>query len=165
MMTAVGSGDKVGERVRPLYEAGFPITPASLLDISGVVRLERICFGEDAWPLFDLIGLLSWPGEVRLKAMAGRRLVGFAAGETDGNGGISQIATIGVDPEFRRRGIGEALLDACERALPGRKIQLTVLVDNVAAIQLYEKFGYRAYARLENYYRHGRAGTAMEKVR
>jgi ribosomal protein S18 acetylase RimI-like enzyme len=164
-MKAVGSEENVGRKAHPLYLADFPITHASVLDVVGVVRLEQICFGEDAWPLFDIIGLLSWPGEVRLKAMAGKRLIAFAAGETDENAGISQIATIGVDPEFRRRGIGEALLDACERALPGHKIQLTVRVDNLPAIHLYEKFGYHAYARLEDYYRHGKAGMAMEKVR
>jgi ribosomal protein S18 acetylase RimI-like enzyme len=143
----------------------YSILPANALDLYGILRLEHICFGEDAWPLLDVVGLLTWPGEVRLKAVVGKRLVGFIAGETDERTQISQIATIGVDPEFRRRGIGEALLEACERALPGQKLQLTVRVDNLAAIRLYEKFGYHAYARLENYYQHGRPGTAMEKVR
>jgi ribosomal protein S18 acetylase RimI-like enzyme len=160
-VAAIGSSDEI----RPRCMAECAITSASLLDVSGVMRLERICFGEDAWPLLDVIGMLSWPGEVRLKAVVGRRIVGFVAGEADETTGVSQIATIGVDPEYRRRGIGEALLALCEQSLPGHKLQLTVLTDNMAAIRLYEKFGYHAYARLEHYYRNGKAGTAMEKMR
>jgi ribosomal protein S18 acetylase RimI-like enzyme len=143
----------------------YLILPASLLDLPGVMRLERLCFGDDAWPLFDVVGMLSWPGEVRLKVMEGKRIIGFASGESDADASLSQIATIGVDPEFRQRGIGSALLAACERALPGKRLQLTVRADNLPAIRLYEKFGYRSYARLQNYYRHGKAGIAMEKVR
>jgi ribosomal protein S18 acetylase RimI-like enzyme len=151
--------------VRPLHMATFKIDSASILDVRGVMRLERVCFGEDAWPLLDVVGMLSWPGEVRWKAIEGKRMIGFASGETDLDGRVSQIATIGVDPDFRGQGVGSALLEACERALPGRTLRLTVRADNVPAIRLYEKFGYRAYARLANYYRHGKAGTAMEKVR
>jgi ribosomal protein S18 acetylase RimI-like enzyme len=145
--------------------ANFTIATASLLDMRGVMRLERVCFGDDAWPFLDVVGMLSWPGEVRFKASEGKCLIGFVAGETEPGSDVSQIATIGVHPDFRKRGVGTALLEVCEHALPGRKLRLTVRADNLPAIRLYEKFGYHAYARLENYYRHGKAGTAMEKVR
>jgi ribosomal protein S18 acetylase RimI-like enzyme len=145
--------------------ADFKIVSATLLDLRGVMRLEHLCFGDDAWPWIDVVGMLSWPGEIRYKAVEGKRTIGFVAGETDLLGEVSQIATIGVHPDFRGRGVGSALLEACESALPGRTLRLTVRSDNVPAIRMYEKFGYHAYARLENYYQHGKAGTAMEKVR
>ena len=48
--------------------------------------------------------------------------------------------------EFIGRGIGTALLgaliDAADKWLNLRRLELTVYVDNVAAIGLYEKFGF-----------------------
>ena len=31
------------------------ITGASVLDLQALTKLERICFGEDAWPFLDLV--------------------------------------------------------------------------------------------------------------
>jgi ribosomal protein S18 acetylase RimI-like enzyme len=142
---------------------GMQIVPASLRDLRQVLRLERACFGVDAWPLLDVMSALVWPGGVRLKAVREVRIIGLAIAEPAWSDGISMITTIGVDPEFRRRGVASELLARCEGLLPGEKIRLTVRVDNRAAIQLYEKFGYTYLSRLLNYYRDGQAGLVMEK--
>jgi ribosomal protein S18 acetylase RimI-like enzyme len=144
---------------------GVSIGPASLRDLRAVLNLERVCFGVDAWPLLDVMSALVWPGGVRLKAMAGGRLVGLAIAEQTWSDGISMIASIGVDPEFRRRGIGSALLARCEELLPGTLIRLTVRADNPPAIRMYDKFGYTFFSRVLNYYRDGQSGLVMEKKR
>lgn len=142
---------------------GMRISPASLRDLRQVLHLERVCFGKDAWPLLDVMSALVWPGGLRLKAVVGSRLIGLAIAEPAWSDGISMITTIGVDPEFRRQGVGSALLARCESLLPGHTIRLTVRADNQAAIQLYERFGYSFFSRLLNYYRDGQAGLIMEK--
>ena len=144
---------------------GLIVSPASLRDLRPVLHLERVCFGVDAWPLLDVMGALLWPGTVRLKASAGGRLIGLAIAEPAWSDGISMIASIGVDPEFHRRGVGAALLSECERLLPGNIIRLTVRADNPPAIRMYERFGYVFFSRILNYYRDGQAGLVMEKNR
>ena len=144
---------------------GLSITTASLRDLRPGLRLERVCFGVDAWPLLDVMSALAWPGGIRLKAAAGGRLIGLAIAEPAWGDGISMIASIGVDPEFRRQGVGSALLSKCESLLPGNTIRLTVRADNPPAIRMYERLGYTFFSRLLNYYRDGQAGLVMEKIR
>ena len=144
---------------------GLRITPATLRDLRRILRLERLCFGADAWPLLDVMSALVWPGGVRLKAEAGDRLIGLAIAESAGRNGISMIATIGVDPVFRRQGVGSALLEKCESLLPDGKIRLTVRADNRPAIRMYEAFGYAFSSKLVKYYRDGQSGLIMEKTK
>lgn len=65
-----------------------------------------------------------------------------------------EILLLGVDPSFRRKGIGEAILSEM-MALSGEaeKILLEVREGNTAARRLYEKKGFREIARRKDYYR------------
>jgi putative acetyltransferase len=52
---------------------------------------------------------------------------------------------MGVHPDYRRRGIGEALLRACIAKASAKgitRIELEARTDNAAAIRLYEKLGF-----------------------
>jgi ribosomal protein S18 acetylase RimI-like enzyme len=153
-----------GRAIRGAME-GVSIGNASLRDLRQVLRLERVCFGKDAWPFLDVVSALAWPGGVRLKAELGGRMVGLAIAEAAGIGGPSMITTIGVDPEFRRRGVARDLLARCEQLLPAGKIRLTVRADNQPAIRLYEHLGYTYFSRLLNYYRDGQPGLILEKTK
>ncbi len=56
---------------------------------------------------------------------------------------------IGTHPDFRRRGVGNALMEAFEKQCIDRsytKMRLTVAVDNAAAVALYEKLGWKIIA-------------------
>jgi ribosomal-protein-alanine N-acetyltransferase len=141
------------------------VEPAGLRDLSALRHLERTCFPVDAWPLLDLIGVLTFPGVVRLKAVEGGRMVGFIAGDVRQAEGIAWIATIGVLPEFRSRGIGRALLRACEARLPVLSIRLCVRSSNTAAIRLYMQEGYSRISEWTRYYQDGESAVVMEKMR
>lgn len=141
------------------------ILNASLRDLSDLRKLEQACFAGDSWPLLDLIAVLSWPNVVRLKAIVNGQMVGFIAGEARGEENVAWIATLGVLPSCRRQGIGTALLTACEARLPQSRLRLCVRRDNVAAIRLYEKAGYRPFDTWHHYYRDGGDALVMEKVR
>ena len=52
------------------------IQPATWRDLNSLRHLERLCFPKDAWPLLDLVGVLTLPNVVRLKA---ERTAGLAA--------------------------------------------------------------------------------------
>jgi ribosomal protein S18 acetylase RimI-like enzyme len=141
------------------------IANASLLDLNALSKLESACFGKDAWPLFDLIAVLTFAEVIRLKAVESGQMVGFAAADPRPAEQLSWIATIGVLPEFRRRGIARSLLRACEERLKMQRIRLSVRASNDGAILLYEQEGYQRVEIWQHYYNDGEAAIVMEKDR
>jgi ribosomal protein S18 acetylase RimI-like enzyme len=95
----------------------WQILPAGWRDLNDLRQIEKICFGEDAWPLWDLVAVLTFAGIIRMKAVVDGRMVGFIAGEVNTSEGVGWITTIGVLPEYRRQGIAKALLVNCEEHL------------------------------------------------
>jgi len=144
---------------------GIVIEPASLHDLGTLRHLEKICFPKDAWPLLDLIGILTYRGVVRLKAVNETQMVGFVAGDVKRMEGVAWIATIAVLPEYQRRGVGAALLQTCEKQIPVNKIRLCVRPSNRVAIRLYERFGYNRVGEWTKYYQDGEAALVMEKTK
>jgi ribosomal-protein-alanine N-acetyltransferase len=140
------------------------ILPATWRDFPGVYVLERACFTRDAWGVVDVFFALVGPA-VRLKAVAGERLVGFVMGDAHRREGFAWIATIGVHPEFQRRGIGAQLLAEAEARLSVPVLKLTVRQSNAPAIALYRKSGYAPVRVWERYYSGDEAGIVMEKRR
>jgi ribosomal-protein-alanine N-acetyltransferase len=143
------------------------IQPATWRDLNSLRHLERLCFQKDAWPLLDLVGILTLPNVVRLKAeadgLANRLLVGFVAGDVRASQHIAWIATIGVLPEYRGRGIGRKLLEACEAQIHEPRVRLCVRASNQAAIQLYLSSAYQRAGLWPNYYQDGEEALVMEK--
>ncbi len=139
------------------------IANASLLDLHALYRLEHICFENDAWSLLDLLAVLTFPEVVRLKAVESGQMIGFVAGDSRPSQGFSWIATIGVLPAYRRRGVGRTLLRACEARLRTPLIRLSVRASNTSAITLYEQEGYRRVDVWWGYYRDGETAVVMEK--
>jgi ribosomal-protein-alanine N-acetyltransferase len=141
------------------------IEPASILDLNALSKLERICFGADAWPFLDLIAVLAFPDVVRLKVVENGEMIAFAAGDPRPAEGFSWIATIAVVPDHRRRGIARELLRACEGQLTTPRLRLSVRASNIPAVQLYEAEGYARTQVWQDYYRDGEAALVMEKIR
>jgi ribosomal-protein-alanine N-acetyltransferase len=139
------------------------ILKASIIDLGPLRKLEQESFGKDAWPLLDLIAVLTFADVIRLKAVEDSQMVGFVAGDPHPRDGWGWIATIAVDPRFRRRGIGLALLHACEGKLGVPQSRLTVRISNQSAITMYEKDGYKTTDIWKAYYNDGEDGIVMEK--
>lgn len=139
------------------------IIKASILDLNALRKLEQESFEKDAWPLFDLIAVLTFPQVVRFKAMEDSRMIGFVAGDPRPNEGWGWIATIAVDKRHRRHGIGRALLHACEKNMGVPRSRLTVRISNQVAVCMYEKEGYATTDIWKAYYNDGEDGILMEK--
>jgi ribosomal-protein-alanine N-acetyltransferase len=146
-------------------EAGVAIEPANLRDLGALRHVEQVCFPKDAWPLLDLVSVLTFGGVIRLKAVSEKQMIGFIAGDVKRMEGISWIATLAVLPEFRGRGIGAALLQACEAQIPVNRIRLCVRPSNDVAIRLYERFGYTRVGEWTKYYSDGESALVMEKTK
>ena len=139
------------------------IIKASIFDLNALRKLENESFAKDAWPLFDLIAVLTFPEVIRLKAVKDGQMVGFIAGDPRPHDGWGWVATLAVDPRYQRRGIGRALLYACENKLGVPKARLTVRPSNHAAISMYEKEGYASIDLWKGYYNDGEDAMLMEK--
>jgi ribosomal-protein-alanine N-acetyltransferase len=65
------------------------------------------------------------------------------------------VATIDVHPEYRRRGLGAALLEFAEtqaKESGATAVTLQVETTNTSAIRLYHRLGYEKMRKLPNYY-------------
>lgn len=98
---------------------------------------------------------------VGLVAEEGSRVVGVIAyGETPMTDGTYDLYWIASDPEWRRQGIGAALLGRMEEDLRGRGARLVrVETSGLPVYQptraFYERFRYGETARLRDFYRPG----------
>ncbi len=113
--------------------------------------------------MLDLLGVLTYPGVVRLKAVKDKQMVGFIAGDVRRSEGVAWIATVAVLPESRGKGVGTALMAACEAQIPLSRIRLCVRVSNDVAIRLYEHLGYKRVGEWSRYYQDGESALVMEK--
>jgi N-alpha-acetyltransferase 10/11 len=141
----------------------FTISDASILDLNNLRKLEQICFPQDAWPLLDLIAVLTFPGVIRLKGVENGMMIGFVAGDPRPSQHLGWIATVGVLPEYRRQGLGRALIEECEIRMKMENVRLSVRTNNSDAIALYEKMGYYRIEVWNNYYNDGGSALVMEK--
>lgn len=116
---------------------------ADLRDLPALRQVEQVCFGADAWPLIDLVGVLTIPGIVRIKAVSGEQMVAFIAGEVKPWEGSGWITTIGVLPGYRRLGVAKKLILDCEQRMGQPVVKLCVRRSNTPAITLYLSLGYR----------------------
>ena len=151
-----------------MHTAGkdWTIQTANWRDFSQLNQLERACFrAEDLWPFWDLIGALTLPGLVRLKAVVESHMIGFVGGERDALRKIGWVTTLSVLPAYRRRGIALALLEHCEQSLEMPAIRLSVRASNHAALCLYEGQGYAIINRWSKYYVGGEDALVLEKRR
>jgi ribosomal-protein-alanine acetyltransferase len=139
------------------------IQTANLLDLSALRRLEHACFEKDAWPILDIFAILTWPDVVRLKAVESEEMIGFIGGDPRPSQSIAWITTIAVDPNYQGRGVGRALLRACEEKIKLPRMRLSVRVSNYNAISLYEKEGYQTVDVWGRYYSDNEDALVMEK--
>jgi ribosomal protein S18 acetylase RimI-like enzyme len=156
--------DCMEDAPQPALDERWEILPASWRDLNALRRVEKVCFPLDVWPLWDLIGVLTLPNIVRLKAVVGEEMIGFIGVDVRPYEKRAMVATVGVLPQYRGRGIGKALMEACEAELNGiGVITLNVRLSNRTAIGMYEKLGYRGVSRWPGYYQDGEDALVMEK--
>ena len=140
------------------------ISPARFRELWQLRTLQRRSFRRGlAYSIGTLALLWALPSTPFMVARQGEKVLGSAIGDL--NSGISRVINICVDPEARRLGIGERLLQALEAALPNGDMLLMVQEENTPARRLYEKQGYLSVGVGRNYYGKGQNGIWMRKHR
>lgn len=128
----------------------------SAAHVSQIAQLEKLCFS-DPWSEKSIETELSCRLSLWLVALDGEMVVGYIGSQTVID--ETDMMNIAVHPEYRRRGIAEALIDALVNALRekrSRALSLEVRASNDPAIALYQKMGFSQVGRRPNYYRNPR---------
>ncbi len=141
---------------------------ATLADLEAIYQIELECFTADAFSKQQFIAFLKAPNFVNFIATLNGKPAGFIIGTAENLRGQTacHIYSLGVRPEYRRRGIGSSLLDALERAFAEKGVKvcfLMVRVGNVAAERLYAKHGYMPFETVRGYYGLGVDGLRLGK--
>ena len=117
-----------------------------------VAALEKVCFS-DPWSEKSVASELENPLSCWLVVLDGETVAGYVGSQTVL--GEADMMNLAVDPDFRRQGIGEALVLRLVAELKSRGaycLTLEVRASNEAAIGLYDKLGFAAVGRRRGYY-------------
>lgn len=133
------------------------IETPTIRDVMHLVRIEKECFGEEAFSKQHVLNLVTSYNSITLVARNREKITGFTVGTIyyERRKLVGHVLTIDVSEGYRRKGIATILLDKIEEMFKEQGVaacRLEVREDNVPAIKLYEKTGYRKIALLENYY-------------
>lgn len=114
-------------------------------DFEEVITLWERCDLLRSWndPEMDIERKLNHDPDLFLVAEVAGEVVGSVMGGYDGHRGSAYY--LGVHPDYRGRGIANALISRLEKKLIARgcpKINLMVRGENDAVISMYEKLGY-----------------------
>lgn len=133
----------------------------SIRDFNDVLEIDKEAFNPRN-PSFDMFVYLTYCNDL-LVADVGNRIAGYVV-TMDVDKFTGKIVSIAVRKEFRRHGIGEALLREAIKRLKARgkkKVALEVRVSNKAAQELYKKFGFRIVETIPSYYSDGEDACYM----
>ena len=122
-------------------------------EVPQVAELEKLCFAMP-WSEKSVAGELDNPLALWLVAMEGDRLAGYVGSQTVMD--ETDMMNLAVTPQFRRQGVGEALVNALVASLKemgSRCLTLEVRDSNGPARALYAKLGFAEVGRRRGYYR------------
>ncbi|MEM3880946.1 MAG: ribosomal protein S18-alanine N-acetyltransferase [Candidatus Bathyarchaeia archaeon] len=133
------------------------IEDATIRLLDKLYEIEKQCFEREAFTKQQLAYLLADYNTVGLVARFNDEITGFVMARIgiERNMMFGHILTVNVAPAYRRRGIAQRLLVEIESMLREKGVKecrLEVREDNVAALNLYRKLGYKVVGKLEKYY-------------
>ena len=129
-------------------------------DLEQIAEIERLCFGEP-WSENSL-ELLLRDGNFGVAAIEEGRVVGYVGViSAPPEGEITNVAT---HPDFRRRGVGESVLEYLKREAGDRGIEslyLEVRRSNSPARGLYEKMGFAVIGERRGFYKNPKEDAVL----
>ncbi|MHA1265643.1 MAG: GNAT family N-acetyltransferase [Candidatus Helarchaeota archaeon] len=138
-----------------------------------VIQINRICLPENYPSFFFMSIYYKFPKSFKVALNSEAKVCGYCMWRIEK--GLSNFAlrwtrkahlvSIAVLEEYRRKGIGEALLlkgmQSMKEDYNASEFILEVRVSNTPAIALYEKHGYTKIKTLKEYYRDGENAFLM----
>ena len=118
-----------------------------------VAAIEKECFGREGWSERSVAGELTNALALWLVAEENGTVAGYVGSQTVC--GETDMMNVAVTADFRRRGIGEMLVNALVeelKALESHSLTLEVRASNTPAQSMYEKLGFTEVGRRPRYY-------------
>jgi ribosomal-protein-alanine N-acetyltransferase len=133
------------------------VEDASITYLDKLYKIEVECFKKEAFTKQQIAYLLTDYSSIGLVAKEDGDIIGFVIGRIYAGKKllVGHILTIDVSPTHRHIGIAQKLLEEIEKIFRNKGVKechLEAREDNIAALRLYEKLGYKRIGKLENYY-------------
>ena len=145
--------------------AGITFRAATVMDAVPLYALEKVIYkGEDPWSLAQFKEEIAAKDRYYIVAEAQGTVIGYAGVMPAGD--LTDILTMTVAPEFRRRGIAREFLKRLidwSRNKKAVAVMLEVRMNNAEAIPLYEVNGFRKISERIDYYGPGKTALVMRK--
>lgn len=135
-------------------------------DLLPLLELERQSFQQDRISARSFRRLIAASSAELVVAEVDSALPGYALLLFRRGSGIARLYSLAISPLARGQGLGGGLMEQVEQRARLRgcaRLRLEVRVDNPAAIGLYERRGYRRFARITRYYADGGDAWRYEK--
>ena len=129
------------------------LTEMKSCHVAQIAQLEKLCFS-DPWSERSIASELDNHLAYWLVAMDGDTVAGYIGSQTVLD--ETDMMNVAVHPDYRRRGIAEALVTALVEVLKEKNshcLTLEVRASNASAISLYMRSGFQQVGLRKNYYR------------
>ncbi len=136
----------------------FTIRKCKKKDISSVIKIENQSFEN---PYRENIFYHFLNSDKFLVAEVEGKVVGYIICDIRGDEGL--IISIAVLRNYRRRGIGKALMEKSIELLETDVVMLTLREHNRAALRFYSKLGFKIKGMLKEYYENDDDAIVMKK--
>jgi len=152
----------------------FELRKFNVNDLQSVIHINHVCLPENYTDYFFIDLYQRFP-ETFIVAEEDRQVVGYIMCRTEVGlsnfdfGGLikkGHIVSVAVLPQYRRKGIGQTLIN---KAMEGMRLYnakqcfLEVRVTNEAAISLYKKLGFTVTRTIRGYYADGEDACVMSR--
>jgi len=153
-------------------QESFKLRNFALNDLQSVMWINRVCLPENYMDYFFIELHRKYPatfivaeengtvvGYIMCRIESGLSNFGFSGLMKKGH-----IVSVAVLPEFRRKGIGQALIVESMKAMRtynAKQCFLEVRVTNMAAVSLYKKLGFQISRTIRGYYADGEDAYVM----
>lgn len=127
-------------------------------EIDEMLEIEKQCFAGEAWNRSDF-DISNQSGLITLGIYEADKFIGYGMIYLAGD--EADLCTIGVLPQYRKKGYGGAIMTALIETAKKRnvkKITLEVSKGNDDAIKMYKSFGFTVVGERKNYYTNSNFG-------
>jgi len=152
----------------------FELRKFSIKDLQSVMQINRVCLPENYTDYFFIDLHRRFP-ETFIVAEEDGEVVGYIMCRIElglssfGFSGVMKkghIVSVAVLPEYRRKGVGQALVTKAMEAMQlynAKQCFLEVRATNTSAIDLYKKLGFQITRTIHGYYADGEDAYVMSR--
>ena len=134
-------------------------------DLKRILEIERTVFPGEAYTKAMFLKVYNSCNDLFVIAQYSRRIVGYVV--TCSEPEVAQLISIAVDPQYRRKGVGTALMQYTLTKLTRRRIQsllLMVRLTNRTALRFYRGFEFTRVGQIAHYYPEDGAAVRLQKI-